>query len=146
MAREYFSSLCGVPGAVPDSPPAVAHVSLTMPFEGYISLFDPFPDEETEAHRLCLRPHSRAFHEEDWSLACAVNGDEPSSREQMVVRGDLLPFLPADLERPEVEDTKQALTSCGFDCWETSIGAPGVFVHMAASLDASVQQALGDLR
>lgn len=55
-------------------------------------------------------------------------------------------LLRPDLERPEVEDTKQALTSCGFDCWETSIGAPGVFVHMAASLDASVQQALGDLR
>uniref|UniRef100_A0A8D0P7Q9 Mevalonate kinase n=1 Tax=Sus scrofa TaxID=9823 RepID=A0A8D0P7Q9_PIG len=52
-------------------------------------------------------------------------------------------LLRPDLERPEVEDTKQALTSCGFDCWETSIGAPGVFVHMAASLDASVQQALG---
>uniref|UniRef100_A0A8D1BJ53 Mevalonate kinase n=1 Tax=Sus scrofa TaxID=9823 RepID=A0A8D1BJ53_PIG len=55
-------------------------------------------------------------------------------------------LLRPDLERPEVEDTKQALTSCGFDCWETSIGAPGIFVHMAASLDASVQQALGDLR
>uniref|UniRef100_A0A8D1BW81 Mevalonate kinase n=1 Tax=Sus scrofa TaxID=9823 RepID=A0A8D1BW81_PIG len=52
-------------------------------------------------------------------------------------------LLRPDLERPEVEDTKQALTSCGFDCWETSIGAPGIFVHMAASLDASVQQALG---
>eukprot|EP00069_Balaena_mysticetus_P013516 bmy_08290T0 len=50
-----------------------------------------------------------------------------------------------DLERPEVEAMKQALTSCGFDCWETSIGAPGVSVHTAASLDAPVRQALDGL-
>ncbi|KAL4699177.1 hypothetical protein H8959_011834 [Pygathrix nigripes] len=33
-------------------------------------------------------------------------------------------LLKPGLEQPEVEATKQALTSCGFDCWETSIGAP----------------------
>ncbi|XP_007448285.1 PREDICTED: mevalonate kinase isoform X2 [Lipotes vexillifer] len=54
-------------------------------------------------------------------------------------------LLRPDLERPEVEAMKQALTSCGFDCWETSIGAPGVSVHTAASLDAPVQQALDGL-
>lgn len=57
----------------------------------------------------------------------------------------LLPFLPADVERPEVEATKRALSGYGFDCWETSVGAPGVSVHTAASLDASVQQGLDSL-
>ncbi|XP_037673127.1 mevalonate kinase [Choloepus didactylus] len=54
-------------------------------------------------------------------------------------------LLKPDLEQPEVEATKQALTSCGFDCWETSIGAPGVSVHSAASLDTRIQQALDGL-
>ena len=56
-----------------------------------------------------------------------------------------MPFLPADVERPEVEATKRALSGCGFDCWETSVGAPGVSVHTAASLDASVRQGLDSL-
>lgn len=63
----------------------------------------------------------------------------------MVVRGDLLRSLPPDLEGSEVEATKQALTSYGFDCWETCIGAPGVSIHSAASLDVAVQQALDGL-
>ncbi|XP_062038238.1 mevalonate kinase isoform X3 [Lepus europaeus] len=54
-------------------------------------------------------------------------------------------LLKPDLERAEVEATKQALTGCGFDCWETSIGAPGVSIHSAASLAGSVRQALGGL-
>ncbi|XP_057162034.1 mevalonate kinase isoform X4 [Ursus arctos] len=54
-------------------------------------------------------------------------------------------LLRPDLEQPEVEAMKQALTDCGFDCWETSIGAPGVSVHSAASLDAPVRQALDGL-
>lgn len=60
-------------------------------------------------------------------------------------RGDLLLSLPPDLAEPEVEATKQALTSCGFDCWETSMGAPGISIHSAASLDAPIRQALGGL-
>ncbi|XP_014642531.1 PREDICTED: mevalonate kinase [Ceratotherium simum simum] len=59
--------------------------------------------------------------------------------------GCAITLLRPDLERPEVEATKQALTGCGFDCWETSIGAPGVSVHSAASLDAAVRQALDGL-
>ncbi|XP_030893568.1 mevalonate kinase [Leptonychotes weddellii] len=51
-------------------------------------------------------------------------------------------LLRPDLEQPEVEATKQALTDCGFDCWETSIGAPGISIHSAASLDVPVRQAL----
>ncbi|XP_008070616.1 mevalonate kinase isoform X2 [Carlito syrichta] len=54
-------------------------------------------------------------------------------------------LLKPGLERPEVEATKQALSSCGFDCWETSIGAPGVSVHSATSLDGHVWQALDGL-
>ncbi|KAM5238855.1 mevalonate kinase [Ctenodactylus gundi] len=52
-------------------------------------------------------------------------------------------LLRPDLERATVEATKQALTSCGFDCWETSIGAPGVSIHAAASLRGPILQALG---
>lgn len=51
-------------------------------------------------------------------------------------------LLRPDLEQPEVEATKQALTDCGFDCWETSIGAAGISIHSAASLDAPVRHAL----
>ncbi|XP_054298942.1 mevalonate kinase isoform X6 [Pongo pygmaeus] len=54
-------------------------------------------------------------------------------------------LLKPGLEQPEVEATKQALTSCGFDCLETSIGAPGVSIHSATSLDSRVQQALNGL-
>uniref|UniRef100_A0A8D2B1D0 Mevalonate kinase n=1 Tax=Sciurus vulgaris TaxID=55149 RepID=A0A8D2B1D0_SCIVU len=54
-------------------------------------------------------------------------------------------LLRPGLEQEEVEATKQALTSCGFDCWETSIGAPGVSIHSATSLDGPVRQALGVL-
>uniref|UniRef100_A0A8C9HGJ7 Mevalonate kinase n=1 Tax=Piliocolobus tephrosceles TaxID=591936 RepID=A0A8C9HGJ7_9PRIM len=54
-------------------------------------------------------------------------------------------LLKPGLEQPEVEAMKQALTSCGFDCWETSIGAPGVSIHSATSLDSQVQQALDGL-
>lgn len=52
-------------------------------------------------------------------------------------------LLKPGLERANVEAAKQALTACGFDCWETSIGAPGVSVHSAASVEDRVRQALG---
>ncbi|XP_069850784.1 mevalonate kinase-like isoform X3 [Dipodomys merriami] len=54
-------------------------------------------------------------------------------------------LLKPGVEPATVEATKQALTGFGFDCWETSLGAPGVSVHSAASLDVPVQQALGCL-
>ncbi|XP_066465925.1 mevalonate kinase [Tiliqua scincoides] len=34
------------------------------------------------------------------------------------------------------------LDNCGFECWETDIGAPGISAHSPASLKAEVQQAL----
>ncbi|KAK1328727.1 hypothetical protein QTO34_012302 [Cnephaeus nilssonii] len=54
-------------------------------------------------------------------------------------------LLRPGLQGPEVEATKQALTDCGFDSWETSIGAPGISIHAAASLDAPIRQALDGL-
>nr|XP_023416581.1 mevalonate kinase [Cavia porcellus] len=54
-------------------------------------------------------------------------------------------LLRPDLERAKVEAARQALMDCGFDCWETSIGAPGVSVHSASSLHGPVCQALGGL-
>ncbi|XP_076778591.1 mevalonate kinase [Arvicanthis niloticus] len=52
-------------------------------------------------------------------------------------------LLKPGLERAKVEAAKQALTGCGFDCWETSIGAPGVSMHSTASVEDPVRQALG---
>uniref|UniRef100_M0R5W4 Mevalonate kinase n=1 Tax=Rattus norvegicus TaxID=10116 RepID=M0R5W4_RAT len=52
-------------------------------------------------------------------------------------------LLKPGLERAKVEAAKQALTGCGFDCWETSIGAPGVSMHSATSIEDPVRQALG---
>lgn len=54
-------------------------------------------------------------------------------------------LLRPDLEPQDVEAAKQALSGCGFDCWETSVGAPGVSAHSAAALDALVRRALGGL-
>ncbi|EHB07425.1 Mevalonate kinase [Heterocephalus glaber] len=54
-------------------------------------------------------------------------------------------LLRPDLERAEVEAAKQALTGCGFNCWETSVGAPGVSIHLATSLHGPISQALGVL-
>lgn len=39
-----------------------------------------------------------------------------------------------------VEAAKQDLKSCGFECWETNIGGPGVLLHTLSSLKADVQQ------
>ncbi|XP_074062217.1 mevalonate kinase [Macrotis lagotis] len=53
-------------------------------------------------------------------------------------------LLRPGLEQSVVEATKQALTSCGFECWETIIGAPGVSLHSASSLKADILQALNN--
>nr|XP_020025558.1 mevalonate kinase [Castor canadensis]XP_020025559.1 mevalonate kinase [Castor canadensis] len=54
-------------------------------------------------------------------------------------------LLKPGLEQAKLEAAKQALTGCGFDCWETSIGVSGVSAHSATSLDGPVQQRLGGL-
>ncbi|XP_020863711.1 mevalonate kinase isoform X3 [Phascolarctos cinereus] len=51
-------------------------------------------------------------------------------------------LLRPGLEQSVVEATKQALIGCGFECWETTIGAPGVSLHSESSLKADVLQAL----
>uniref|UniRef100_A0A7N4PGQ1 Mevalonate kinase n=1 Tax=Sarcophilus harrisii TaxID=9305 RepID=A0A7N4PGQ1_SARHA len=51
-------------------------------------------------------------------------------------------LLRPGLEQSVVEAAKQALTDCGFECWETTVGAPGVSLHAASSLKANVLQAL----
>uniref|UniRef100_A0A8C0IJD4 Mevalonate kinase n=1 Tax=Chelonoidis abingdonii TaxID=106734 RepID=A0A8C0IJD4_CHEAB len=45
------------------------------------------------------------------------------------------------LLRPDplmVEAARQDLSACGFECWETSIGAPGICLHSLSSLKAEV--------
>ncbi|KAG8145965.1 putative Mevalonate kinase protein [Naja naja] len=41
-----------------------------------------------------------------------------------------------------VEDAIRDLTRCGFECWETVIGAPGISAHALPCLRAEVQKAL----
>ncbi|NXI18760.1 KIME kinase, partial [Irena cyanogastra] len=51
-------------------------------------------------------------------------------------------LLPPGTSPLAVEAAKQDLCACGFECWETKIGAPGVTLHSCSSLKAQVLQAL----
>ncbi|NXW68161.1 KIME kinase, partial [Hirundo rustica] len=51
-------------------------------------------------------------------------------------------LLPPDTSPQAVEAAKQDLCACGFECWETKIGAPGVTLHSCSSLSAQVLHAL----
>ncbi|NXR48145.1 KIME kinase, partial [Hippolais icterina] len=51
-------------------------------------------------------------------------------------------LLPPDTSLLAVEAAKQDLCACGFECWETKIGAPGVTLHSCSSLSAQVLHAL----
>ncbi|KAI1233064.1 hypothetical protein IHE44_0006257 [Lamprotornis superbus] len=51
-------------------------------------------------------------------------------------------LLPPDTSPLAVEAAKQDLCACGFECWETKIGAPGVTLHSCSSLSARVLHAL----
>lgn len=53
-----------------------------------------------------------------------------------------LALLLADTSPLAVEAAKQDLCACGFECWETKIGAPGVTLHSCSSLSAQVLHAL----
>lgn len=53
-----------------------------------------------------------------------------------------LALLLADTSPLAVEAAKQDLCACGFECWETKIGAPGVTLHCCSSLSAQVLHAL----
>ncbi|NXY84967.1 KIME kinase, partial [Alcedo cyanopectus] len=43
-----------------------------------------------------------------------------------------------------VEAAKGDLCACGFECWETQLGAPGVTLHSPSALSAQVLQALSE--
>ncbi|NWQ81161.1 KIME kinase, partial [Columbina picui] len=51
-------------------------------------------------------------------------------------------LLRPDTSTLSVEAAKRDLCACGFECWETSIGAPGVTLHSSSSLKAEVLHAL----
>ncbi|NXX75160.1 KIME kinase, partial [Urocolius indicus] len=51
-------------------------------------------------------------------------------------------LLRPDTSPLTVEAAKQDLCACGFECWETNIGAPGVTLHHSSSLSATVLHAL----
>ncbi|XP_025054233.1 mevalonate kinase isoform X2 [Alligator sinensis] len=51
-------------------------------------------------------------------------------------------LLRPDTPSPVVEAAKRDLITCGFECWETSIGAPGVCLHSPPSMKAEILQAL----
>ncbi|KAJ7416149.1 Mevalonate kinase [Willisornis vidua] len=52
--------------------------------------------------------------------------------------GCAITLLPPDTSLLAVESAKQDLCACGFECWETKIGAPGVTLHSLCSLKAPV--------
>ncbi|XP_032085636.1 mevalonate kinase isoform X2 [Thamnophis elegans] len=49
---------------------------------------------------------------------------------------------PAGTAPSAVEDAIRDLTHCGFECWETVIGAPGISAHALPCLKAEVRKAL----
>ncbi|XP_059683524.1 mevalonate kinase isoform X2 [Gavia stellata] len=53
-------------------------------------------------------------------------------------------LLRPDTSPLAVEAAKQDLCACGFECWETNIGAPGVTLHSSSSLNAEVLHALSE--
>ncbi|OXB62167.1 hypothetical protein ASZ78_015349 [Callipepla squamata] len=58
--------------------------------------------------------------------------------------GCSITLLPPDTTLLAVEAAKRDLCACGFECWETDIGAPGVTLHSSSSLSAQVLQALSE--
>lgn len=55
--------------------------------------------------------------------------------------GCAITLLRPDVDRSVVEAAKQQLTDCGYQCWETSIGAPGVSLHSSVSLPKDIIRA-----
>ncbi|CAM4566167.1 mevalonate kinase isoform X1 [Lepidochelys kempii] len=52
--------------------------------------------------------------------------------------GCAITLLRPDTDPLMVEAARQDLSACGFECWETSIGAPGICLHSLSSLKAEV--------
>uniref|UniRef100_A0A6I8P4P8 GHMP kinase C-terminal domain-containing protein n=2 Tax=Ornithorhynchus anatinus TaxID=9258 RepID=A0A6I8P4P8_ORNAN len=59
--------------------------------------------------------------------------------------GCAITLLGPGAEASQVEATKRDLRDCGFQCWETTIGVPGVTLHAPSSLTAEVLRALDGL-
>ncbi|KAG8455716.1 hypothetical protein GDO86_001779 [Hymenochirus boettgeri] len=57
--------------------------------------------------------------------------------------GCAVTLLRPDTDPNIVETVKQELISCGFQCWETSIGALGVSIHLPSSLPADIRSEFG---
>ncbi|XP_076209210.1 mevalonate kinase [Aptenodytes patagonicus] len=53
-------------------------------------------------------------------------------------------LLRPDTSPLAVEAAKRDLCACGFECWETNIGAPGVTLHSSSSLNAEVLHTLSE--
>ncbi|NXU57364.1 KIME kinase, partial [Turnix velox] len=51
-------------------------------------------------------------------------------------------LLRPDTSSPIVEAAKRDLCACGFECWETNIGAPGVTLHSSSALNPQVLHGL----
>ncbi|XP_075070421.1 mevalonate kinase isoform X2 [Mixophyes fleayi] len=55
--------------------------------------------------------------------------------------GCAITLLRPDVDPSVVEAAKQQLSDCGYQCWETSIGAQGVSLHSPSSLPEDVTRA-----
>ncbi|NXW16303.1 KIME kinase, partial [Circaetus pectoralis] len=53
-------------------------------------------------------------------------------------------LLRPDTSPLAMEAAKRDLCACGFECWETNIGAPGVTLHSSSSLSAEVLHVLSE--
>ncbi|MBN3304298.1 mevalonate kinase [Amia ocellicauda] len=56
--------------------------------------------------------------------------------------GCAITLLRPDTDCSVVQKSVEELQDCGYDCWETSIGAPGVLLHSPSSLKDGVLQIL----
>lgn len=52
--------------------------------------------------------------------------------------GCAITLLRPDTDPLMMEAARQDLSACGYECWETSIGAPGICLHSLSSLKAEV--------
>ncbi|XP_053558086.1 mevalonate kinase [Bombina bombina] len=59
--------------------------------------------------------------------------------------GCAITLLRPDVDLSVVEAVKRELTDCGFQCWQTSIGAPGVSVHHLSDLTEDINSALNSI-
>uniref|UniRef100_A0A8C5LLR4 Mevalonate kinase n=1 Tax=Leptobrachium leishanense TaxID=445787 RepID=A0A8C5LLR4_9ANUR len=54
--------------------------------------------------------------------------------------GCAITLLRPDVNPSTVQEAKEKLTDCGFQCWETIIGAPGVLAHSSCSMAEDIMK------